>query len=44
MGTKNSTLIVAPSLDQNNAAFEEVIFSNKPINLHTSDIKMTIKT
>ena len=39
MCTKDTALIVAPSFDQNNAAFEEMVFSNKPINLLKSIIK-----
>jgi hypothetical protein len=31
--TKNSSLIIAPGLDQDNAAFEKMVSSNKLVNL-----------
>lgn len=35
MGTKNTTLIVAPGFYQNNATFEKMISANIVINLQT---------
>jgi hypothetical protein len=34
MGTKNSTLIIAPSLNQYDTAFKEMIFANEAINMY----------
>ena len=34
MGTKNSTLIIAPSLNQYDTTFKQMIFANEPINLY----------
>lgn len=33
MSTKNTALIIAPCLDQYNAALKEITFANKAINL-----------
>lgn len=40
MSTKNTALIVAPSLNQYNTSFEKIIFANEVINLSQQAYKL----